>query len=141
STSGGSDRFSIDPGLGVPGAGGAELTNINGSPDAVGARVVTNTTSAQLDWDSETNSKKVLLKTTVGWMHQFEDTQANDRSRAGRAGASSRSSARWLAITCSRSAPRPISCSMQARAPTRARTRCARARAASRSATIEITAT
>ena len=76
--SGGSNRVQIDPLLGVPGVG-----NVAGSPDALFNEVRTNTFSLQADWDTETASKKVLLKTTVGWMHQTENTYANDGSGIG----------------------------------------------------------
>lgn len=78
STSGGSDRIQIDPLLGVPAIG-----NITGTMGALGNQVSTNTLSLQGDWDTETSSKKVLLKTTVGWMHQTEDTLANDGTGLG----------------------------------------------------------
>lgn len=78
SQSGGSNRVQIDPLTGTPGVG-----NITGSPDALFNRVTTNTLSLQADWDTETANKKVLLKTTVGWMHQTENTYANDGSAIG----------------------------------------------------------
>lgn len=76
--SGGSDRVNIDPLLGVP-----AVSNLAGPMSALGNEVSTNTYSIQGDWDTETNSKKVLLKTTVGWMHQTEDTNANDGTGLG----------------------------------------------------------
>jgi len=76
--SGGSNRVPIDPLLGVPAIG-----NITGTPSSLFNTVNSNTTSLQLDWDTEAPSRKVLLKTTVGWMHQFEDTGANDGTLAG----------------------------------------------------------
>ena len=76
--SGGSDRVQIDPLLGVPGVG-----NIAGSPNALFNEVKTNTFSLQGDWDWETPSKKVLVRTTIGWMHQTETTNANDGSSIG----------------------------------------------------------
>ncbi len=78
SWSGGSNRMSIDPQLGVPTIG-----NIAGTPGALFNTVRTNTTSVQADWETSTPSKKVSLKTTVGWMHQFEDTGANDGTFSG----------------------------------------------------------
>lgn len=78
SWSGGSNRIPIDPMLGAPAIG-----NVVGTPDALFDTVTTNTTSLQIDWDTGTSSKKILLKTTVGWMHQFEDTGANDGTLAG----------------------------------------------------------
>jgi outer membrane receptor protein involved in Fe transport len=82
SRSGGSNRMMIDPLLGLP-------TTINqgsviaGPPSAQFGTVNTNTTSLQVDWDTETPSKKVLLKTSAGWMHQVEDIGANDDTFAG----------------------------------------------------------
>lgn len=76
--SGGSNRVQIDPLLGVPGVG-----NVAGSPDALFNEVNTNTFSLQGDWETETPSKKLLLKTTLGWMHQTENTYANDGSAIG----------------------------------------------------------
>lgn len=78
SQSGGSNRIQIDPLLGVPGVG-----NVAGSPDSLFNEVSTNTFSLQGDWDTNTSTKKVLLKTTVGWMHQTENTYANDGSAIG----------------------------------------------------------
>lgn len=78
STSGGSDRFMIDPLLGTP-----QPANVVGNPDSLGNYIVTNSTSVAVDWDTESPNRKVLVKTTVGWMHQTEDTRANDGSAAG----------------------------------------------------------
>jgi outer membrane receptor protein involved in Fe transport len=78
STSGGSNRGAIDPLLGVP-----ANTNLSGTPDALFNTVKTNTTSAQVDWETQSPSKKVFVKTTLGWMHQYEDSGANDGSFAG----------------------------------------------------------
>src|SRR5262249_15392289 len=70
--------------------------NVTGTVDALGTRVTTNTLSVQADWDTETSSKKVLLKTTVGWMHQTENTDANDGSRLGsRSGVATLPSVSW----------------------------------------------
>ncbi|MDB4945494.1 MAG: oar1 [Labilithrix sp.] len=77
-TSGGSNRVPIDPLLGVPAVG-----NISGTPNALFNQVKTNTTSVQVDWETQSPSKKVFLKTTAGWMHQIEDTLANDGTAAG----------------------------------------------------------
>src|SRR4029079_16941288 len=52
STSGGSNRMAIDPMLGKP-----TYDNVAGTPDALFNTVVTNTTSVQADWDTETASK------------------------------------------------------------------------------------
>ncbi|HSO40983.1 MAG TPA: TonB-dependent receptor, partial [Labilithrix sp.] len=78
STSGGSNRGAIDPLLGVPANG-----NLAGTPDALFNEIKTNTTSVQADWETQSPSKKVFVKTTVGWMHQYEDTLASDGSAAG----------------------------------------------------------
>ncbi len=78
STSGGSNRGAIDPLLGVPANG-----NLSGTPDALFNEIKTNTTSVQADWETQSPSKKVFVKTTVGWMHQYEDTLGADGSAAG----------------------------------------------------------
>ena len=78
STSGGSNRIPIDPLLGVPTIG-----NVSGTPDALFNEINTNTTSLQTDWETQSPSKKVFVKSTLGWMHQYEDTNANDGSGAG----------------------------------------------------------
>ena len=77
-SSGGSNRGAIDPRLGVP-----ANTNIAGTPNALFNEVKTNTTSLQGDWETQSPSKKVFVHTTVGWMHQTEDTLANDGTAAG----------------------------------------------------------
>jgi outer membrane receptor protein involved in Fe transport len=83
STSGGSNRMGIDPLLGVP-ATINQGSVIAGPPSSQFGENDTNTTSVQIDWDTETPSKKVLLKTTVGWMHQYEAAPgANDGTFAG----------------------------------------------------------
>ena len=78
STSGGVNRGAIDPLLGVPANG-----NIAGTPDALFNEIKTNTTSLQADWETQSPSKKVFVKSTIGWMHQYEDTLAADGSAAG----------------------------------------------------------
>jgi hypothetical protein len=80
SWSGGSNRLPIDPMMGVP---AIPTSGLAGTPGALFNTVNTNTTSLQADWETTTPSKKVSLKTTVGWMHQFEDTGANDGTFIG----------------------------------------------------------
>jgi len=72
STSGGSNRSPLDNLTGAP------LGNLAGAPSALFNEINANSTSVQADWEAQTPSKKVMLKTTFGWMHQYEDTLAND---------------------------------------------------------------
>ena len=81
-TSGGSNRGAIDPSLGLP-ANGPGVGSLAGTQDALFREINTNSTSVQADWETQSPSKKVFVKTTVGWMHQYEDRKANDGSAAG----------------------------------------------------------
>ncbi len=78
STSGGGNRVPIAPLTGL-----SAINNVAGTPDSLFNEIKTNSTSLQADWEAQSPSKKVLVKTTVGWMHQYEDTLANDGTRAG----------------------------------------------------------
>ena len=83
-TTGGSDRVALaDPNSSLQAVPAIGKSGINGTPNALFNRIETNTTSVQLDWETQSPSKKVLVKTTAGYMHQTDNTFANDGTEGG----------------------------------------------------------
>ncbi len=78
SVSGGANSFAIDPASASP-----EVGSIAGPFSALAHKIVSNSFNTSLKWTTESEDKKILVDTTLGWHHSWGGTYASDGSRIG----------------------------------------------------------
>jgi outer membrane receptor protein involved in Fe transport len=70
STSGGQDKWSLDPQTGLYERDPRNTQGANGTMSALANKRIANAYDASFKWSSAFNNKRVLLDTTLGWHHQ-----------------------------------------------------------------------
>ncbi len=78
SSAGGDGKFAIDPQTGL-----SSIARVPGQYTALANKEISSTYNGTLKWTTESDSKKILVDTTVGIHHQQEGTRAADGSKAG----------------------------------------------------------
>jgi outer membrane receptor protein involved in Fe transport len=92
-TSGGSNKFSIDPLTGSP---ETDTTGFTGTYNSLAHRRSSTAYDASLKWSTEFDNKRVLVDTVVGWHHQDDDVLPSDGTKPGsRQGLSAVPSTLW----------------------------------------------
>src|SRR5262249_53889489 len=77
-SSGGDNKFSIDPRTGNP-----EVTYPVGTYESVAHKRSKSAYDALLKWTTEFNNKRFLVDTLVGWHHETDDSLPSDGSEPG----------------------------------------------------------